>query len=346
MSTIIDRPRVYDNVQGARALAALVVVAYHLGVLPFGQCGVDIFFVISGFIMSLVAPGEGRDFLRKRLIRILPLYWLSTIGVYIIATIRPHWLNTTTADAIYLVKSLLFIPYVKDNGHWGPLNLNGWTLEYELLFYLVIAVAISVVRPRFAMAVAAAALALYSLLNALVKPSNLIVDYLGQPFLLEFCLGVLAYWTVQLARVERISRWFWLVSAVASLAAMPAYFMLYGAPSGFMRTAVYGVPAFAFITSLIAMETGGWSTRSRLVARLGAASYAIYLLHPYVVGFLRKVLTMQTNLNSWNGAATVFIVIAVVCAASDVCHRRIEKPVLAWLNRWFGRREPLGVTIR
>ncbi|MFM0670587.1 acyltransferase family protein [Paraburkholderia sediminicola] len=89
-------------------MAALTVVAYHVDVLPFGQCGVDIFFVISGFIMSYVALGEGRGFLPKHLVRILPLYWMSTLGVYLVATSRPHWLNTTTTGAVYLLKSLLF----------------------------------------------------------------------------------------------------------------------------------------------------------------------------------------------------------------------------------------------
>jgi peptidoglycan/LPS O-acetylase OafA/YrhL len=337
MSTRSSRPRVFENVQAARALAALVVVAYHVGVLPFGQCGVDIFFVISGLIMSHVVPGEGRGFLARRLVRILPLYWLSTVGVYLIATYRPHWLNTTTAGAVYLVKSLLFIPYVKANGHWGPLNLNGWTLEYEMLFYLVISLATLLVRSRFATVAAAAVLAAYCVLTVLVKPSNPVVDYLGRPFLLDFGLGVLSYSLVQLVRVERLPQWFWLTLAVFSLGAMPAYFYLHGAPNGFVRTVVYGLPAFAFMTSLIAMEIAGWSTRSRLVSHLGAASYAIYLLHPYVVGILEKMLRMQPDLNSWRGGVTTLIVIAVVCVIGIVCHVLVEKPMLAHLNRHFIR---------
>lgn len=72
MSANTRRQPIYLNIQCARALAALAVVAYHLHVLPPGQAGVDVFFVISGFIMSCAAPHDGRDFLVKRLIRIVP----------------------------------------------------------------------------------------------------------------------------------------------------------------------------------------------------------------------------------------------------------------------------------
>ncbi|MFM0110833.1 acyltransferase [Paraburkholderia nemoris] len=344
MSTILGQPKVYTNVQAARALAALAVVAFHIGVVPFGQCGVDIFFVISGFIMSHVAPTEGHDFLPKRLIRILPLYWLSTVGVYVIATFKANWLNTTTASVEYLVKSLLFIPYIKADGHWGPLSLNGWTLEYEMLFYLVIAVSLTLTRPRFATALAVAALSTYSLTSMFIKSSNPVVDYLGQPFLLEFCLGVVSYWTVQSLHIQRISNWYWLTLACTSLAAMPVYFMLYGAPSGLTRTAVYGLPAFAFITSVVAMEVAGWTVRSRIVTRLGAASYAIYLLHPYVVGVLKKVLTMQADLSSLEGAATAVIVVAVVCVVGDACHFMFEKPILVHLTGWLKQTRSRGVS--
>ncbi|MFB9124523.1 acyltransferase [Paraburkholderia dipogonis] len=338
MSTQSDRSRVFENVQAARALAALAVVAYHIGVLPFGQCGVDIFFVISGFIMSYVAPGEGRGFLPRRLVRILPLYWLSTLGVYFIAMFSPHWLNTTTAGAVYLVKSLLFIPYMKANGHWGPLNLNGWTLEYEMFFYLVISLAMLLVQSRFATTASAVLLATYCALTASIKPSNPVVDYLGQPFLLEFGLGVLSYWLLQWVRTECLPQWSSLTLAVFSLATMPAYFYLHGAPNGFTRTLAYDIPAFVFIASLIALEMRGWSTRSYLTDGLGAASYAIYLLHPYVVGILEKLLTIQPDLNSWRGASATLIVIVVVCVVGVICHVFVERPTVAYLNRQFGRR--------
>ncbi|MBN3854635.1 acyltransferase [Paraburkholderia sp. Ac-20340] len=333
MTVNSDRREILHNIQGARAIAALAVVAYHLGALPFGQCGVDVFFVISGFIMSYVAPSEGSRFFARRLLRVLPLYWISTIGIYIIAILKPHWLNSTTAGLGYLAKSLLFIPYTKQDGHWGPLNLNGWTLEYEMFFYLVISWALCVFRPRWATTAAALGLVAYCVTVALAEPSNLVIRYLGQPFLLEFCLGVLAYFIVQSRIVTCIPRNVWLAIAALSLLAMPMFFYSYGAPDKFVRTLAYGVPSFLFITSLIAVEQAGWATRGRLVARLGAASYAIYLLHPYVVGVFKKSLSSHADLHSWSGIVGVFAVMILVCAVGDICHRFVERPLLKILNR-------------
>lgn len=338
LNETMNSPKVFQNLQAARSLAALAVVAYHLDLLPFGQCGVDIFFVISGFIMSYVAPREGRDFLPKRLIRVLPLYWLSTIGIYVIATVKPSWLNTTTAGVAYLFKSLLFIPYIKDNGHWGPLNLNGWTLEYEMFFYLVIGLSMFVTRGGWITIVAASTLAVCSLFTALFEPHNLIVGYLGKPLLLEFCLGVLSYWVVQWTQLQRVSKPVLLLVATASLCVIPAWFYSHGAVDGFLRVLVYGVPSFVFITSILALEGQGWAVRSALIARLGAASYAIYLMHPYVVGVLKKLLHVSSALAPWQAAGLNIVVIVIVCVIADLCHTRVEKPMLARLNRWYWRR--------
>jgi exopolysaccharide production protein ExoZ len=333
MNTGAARSDIFLNVQAARALAALAVVAYHIGVSPFGQCGVDIFFVISGFIMSHAAPREGQRFLIKRLIRICPLYWLSTIGIYLIATIRPHWLNTTTADVSYLVKSLLFIPYLKENGHWGPLNLNGWTLEFEMFFYLIIAAALTVARVRWATTVAALALTSYCVFTAAVAPANLVVAYFGQPFLLEFCLGVALWWFMQSGIATGVPRWIWLCAAVLALAIMPVSFYAFGAPEGFTRTVAYGLPSCVFITALLAVERDGWAVRNDMIVRLGAASYAIYLLHPYVVGLVKKVMATHAE---WPVASDMVLVVGailVVCVIGDLCHRYVEMPILRFLNR-------------
>jgi len=326
-----------ENLQTARALAALVVVGYHIGVLPFGECGVDVFFVISGFIMSHVAPREGNDFLRKRLIRIIPLYWLSTVGVYAIAIVRPWWLNTTTAHVSYLAKSLLFIPYIKDNGHWGPLNLNGWTLEYEMLFYLVVASALVLVKARYATIVAASVLATFCVLAGNVGSSVPTISYLGRPLLLEFGFGVVCYWIVDAGALVGLERSILACLAVTAAAAMPFYFYAQGVPDEFGRVWAYGLPSFLLIASIIALEEKGWSSNSALLRKLGAASYSIYLLHPYVIGISKKVLRAEPDLHSWSGVGIVVAIVAVVCVFGHGVHLYIEKPMLARLNRCLTR---------
>ncbi|OED13098.1 acyltransferase [Burkholderia sp. A2] len=336
MSANIRRQPIYLNIQSARALAALAVVAYHLHVLPSGQAGVDVFFVISGFIMSCVAPYEGRDFLVKRLIRIVPLYWVTTLGIYAIALLRPHWLNTTTAAPDYLVKSLLFIPYVKENGHWGPLNLNGWTLEYEMLFYLVVAAALGCMRARHATAFAALTLALLCACVAVFDPRGATVaGHLGQPFVLEFGLGVVAHGVLQTGIAKRVAAPVWAAVAVAAIAAIPLLQMRHGTPEGFARVTLWGGPAFVLIVALAALDKWNWTNGSRITAALGASSYSIYLIHPYVIGMAGKLAGLRADSHTLSGLSATCAIVGATCVCGYICHVWIERPMLKTLNRRF-----------
>src|SRR5262245_15966976 len=88
-----------DSVQALPAIVAVSVAAYHAVVFGFdGIWGVDLFFVISGFIMCHVTSESGKHFLLKRAIRVVPLYWLGTIGVYLVALVAPSVLKRSTAS--------------------------------------------------------------------------------------------------------------------------------------------------------------------------------------------------------------------------------------------------------
>jgi peptidoglycan/LPS O-acetylase OafA/YrhL len=330
---MLNQNAVLKNIQGARALAALFVVAFHLGILPFGQCGVDVFFVISGFIMSYVAPAEGRVFLIKRLIRIVPLYWLLTVGVYTIAVVRPQWLNTTTDGFSYLLKSLFFIPYIKENGNWGPLLRNGWTLNFEMFFYLAVSLSLLLVRARFATLFSAAMLSLLCLLTSLFDSGSPILQYLSQPLIFEFCLGVACFWAISADTFGRLRPVIWAMIALGSMLAIVLLHHAYGDPVGFARVAFYGVPSFLLILSLLSLERAGFAVKSTLVASLGAASYSIYLLHPYVIGIVEKGLKIHPNSNTVNGAGSAIGIIFVVCGAGWLCHRYVENPIQSHIKR-------------
>ncbi len=124
-------PGVIRNLQVLRGLAALLVVFVHLseyllphiGVPSFGGAGVDIFFVISGFIM--IVTTADRDvtpvtFMADRVARIVPTYWVTTLAVFGLALALPSLLEFTRADWTELLKSLAFIPFMKPNGLVAP----------------------------------------------------------------------------------------------------------------------------------------------------------------------------------------------------------------------------------
>ena len=137
------------SLQALRFIAAALVVVSHIrtevGLTPFGSSGVDIFFVISGFIIYYVTRDGAPQFFTRRLIRIVPLYWLGTLALAAIALKAPGMLNHTSLDADKLLGSLFFIPVWNESVQYHlPLLTLGWSLNYEILFYLVFFIALKI----------------------------------------------------------------------------------------------------------------------------------------------------------------------------------------------------------
>jgi peptidoglycan/LPS O-acetylase OafA/YrhL len=193
-------------IQALRAIAAWLVVADHalLDVThnelrnpathvawAMGNIGVYVFFVISGFIMVHICwdefgrRGAAANFLRRRIIRIVPLYWLATI-----AALAFHKVSATHgahAGWLDLVQSLLFIPYRDEDGHWAPILAQGWTLNYEMLFYAIFAAAVAL-RRQIALPAIGGTLGFFTLVGALLPAG--ILAYLSSPIVLWFVLGI------------------------------------------------------------------------------------------------------------------------------------------------------------
>ena len=192
-------------IQALRAIAALLVVADHtlLNVVHdqsptmtqlagrLGSAGVYLFFVISGFIMVHICWktfGQKRaavDFLRRRVIRIVPLYWFATIAAF--AYHRVSATHGANADLSELLYSLAFIPHANNEGLWEPVLPQGWTLNYEMMFYLIFA--LSLFLPRH-MALPALGLTLAAIVIAGPIMPNEALQYLASPIVLWFLFGV------------------------------------------------------------------------------------------------------------------------------------------------------------
>src|SRR5579863_980395 len=137
-------------IQYLRGMAAVIVVLHHIfstrGLeylfLPwFGGFGVDIFFVISGFIMwqTTAAVEIGPvEFWRRRIIRIVPLYWIFLTVLLIAASLLPSVLYTTVINPESTIKSFLFVPYYHESQKIiAPILIPGWSLNYEMFFYFL-----------------------------------------------------------------------------------------------------------------------------------------------------------------------------------------------------------------
>jgi peptidoglycan/LPS O-acetylase OafA/YrhL len=184
-----------ESVQMMRGIAALTVVVCHLGIMgSVGTFGVDLFFCISGFIMMFITEKSCAGFLKKRFLRICPLYYLLTIGAFAMAFIAPQLLRSPNSGFDTLLRSLLFICGDKHDTLTDSTIIVGvgWTLCYEMLFYLLFFMAFTISHKNRHY-IATAFLAVIVLTGVIVKPENQYFAFYTSPILLEFALGMFAY---------------------------------------------------------------------------------------------------------------------------------------------------------
>jgi exopolysaccharide production protein ExoZ len=348
------------SIQILRALAALQVAGYHvqlelsyrLGLrdaLPdlfIGAAGVDLFFVISGFIMvyaseALFGRSEApRIFFLRRLARIVPLYWtVSGVLLAYMALIAGVDFTASNISIGTIVASFLFLPYPRPDGSMMPLHGLGWTLNYEMFFYAIFAVATLVSRRRAVIAITAGFAAIVAL-NRLLGPLPQPLAFWCDPVILEFCFGML----VALAYFEglRLPK---LAAYVLILAGIIGYgATALSAANAASRVIDWGVPATAIVGGMVLCRNAPQpGILGRALARIGDASYSLYLLHPLVFAALRRALSGFLDLQRlpwiW---APIFLLIAV--AAAVVTYLFFEKPVTRALQKRTGgfRSRPTG----
>jgi exopolysaccharide production protein ExoZ len=312
------------GIQYLRALAALAVVFFHAGersghALAIGAAGVDVFFVISGFIMWVIVarrPVSPGRFLAERLRRIVPVYWLAT-GAMVAGALLGLFPNLALT-AQHLLASLFFVPLPSpSSGEIWPLLVQGWTLNYELFFYAVFAACLLLpARMRLA-AVAAIFLGLVTLGLTVTSDNPLFVTY-TRPIILEFVAGMLIgrLWLTGRVRGKGLG----LALVTLSLASF--------AVIGLLRLPfdewTCGPLAAMLVYGTAALEREGGVPRLRLPALLGDASYSIYLWHTFAISVVAKAgVTL--------GLAPALIFIAAVLAgvlSGLAGYWLIERPLL------------------
>lgn len=193
------------QIQYLRGIAAMMVVWHHataqvamapvFGKIPtFGPLGVDLFFGISGFIMLVTTwdkPIGPAEFMAHRIKRIVPLYWLATLGLVFMTVLVPALLKSTKWDAGSLEKSLFFIPYysVSFPDEIWPLLIPGWSLNYEMFFYVMFAAALLCKREH-RLTVMVCSLTALVVAGWIFDPVSAVLRVYTSPRLLEFGAGM------------------------------------------------------------------------------------------------------------------------------------------------------------
>jgi exopolysaccharide production protein ExoZ len=335
--------RSFVGVQALRGLAAMLVVMYHATQmararmggeveLTFGASGVDLFFPISGFVMAMTTyrywgqAGRAADFMLRRLIRIVPLYWAATLVKIAAVLALPSLTSHPNLDPWHVIASFLFIPAWDADHRPQPVVPVGWTLHFEMLFYVLFAGALWLrLRPVLWLAGGLAVFSFLPLESVLGA-----VGTLANPILLEFVAGMFIGWACAAGRV--LPRGLAAAALVTALVALPLTHLVPAADAFYWRVLLWGVPGALALAGVVALEPvlrsrlGGWPQH------LGDASYAIYLVHGFVLPPLGVVLgKLQLTGGPWPLVAVV-----VACVASALIgmavHRLVEKPLTAWLG--------------
>jgi exopolysaccharide production protein ExoZ len=319
-----------------RALAAMMVVWVHslyvipgvvekLGASYFGGSGVDLFFVISGFIMVVTTAAKdvtAQRFFGLRIIRVVPLYWLATLATIACAAYR-HSFKDLYYTPGEIAKSLLFIPYVSRAGGsvgvW-PIVLNGWTLNYEMFFYALFALSLAAPR-RLRLFGLVLALGSLAVIGRLFGPfANPLASVYTNSLLLEFVAGM-------------IVAYLWLRDAPRnglplSLLAIAIGFCCLG--SVFSRLVVMS-GAFLVVAGCLHPKIG--TLQNRPLLELGNASYAIYLVHDFVLAALAWAWLRVFPSMTWTSSVCFMAAALVLCAAAGwLCYRYIERPLTSRLR--------------
>ncbi len=318
-------PRPLLSIQYLRAVAALSVVAFHSEqATALGQAGVDIFFVISGFIMWMVTakpigPGE---FVRHRLIRIVPLYWIATI----VMAVHQH------AALFDVGRSLLFWPYLDGGGHIWPILVQGWTLNIEMFFYIVFAMTL-IVPLRFRLVVISVLIGGLGLAGMLERPADPVLSTYSSPMMLEFLLGV---WVAALFQRSSVP------SLPVAIGLLALGIVLLATTIGdytpeLWRFVIWGIPSTFIVWGLTSIEKLRSVPDIAVLKLLGAASYSIYLFHPFILKTVARLLA---------GFPSIVVVVGVTAAGAAIgiaAYYLLEAPITAWLRRLSSRMPPWRV---
>jgi peptidoglycan/LPS O-acetylase OafA/YrhL len=324
------------NIQALRAVAALMVVCVHLQALAVmggapqrltdaGNAGVDLFFVISGFIMVFTTgrkPQGPLAFLGSRLRRIVPLYWSMTLAVFAVARLTPSLIQNTPSDLGRLVQSLLFIPALRPDGTVRPVVFVGWTLNFEMAFYLLFALGLLAPRRWIGVLVAIGVLVLAVLWGWAARPASPVLSFYTTPMVLEFGAGMMLglAWP-RLSLPERLA---WPLAA----AIVAAFGLMLGAPWLWPhadRLFAFGLPATVIVAAALALERMGWAARWPWLQALGAASYAIYLSHFFVTQAVILLVRKVGLQGPWEAVAASALAFAGVALVGLVLHRTLEQ---------------------
>lgn len=307
------------SIEIIRFAAAFSVLLHHIPSIDIGVFGVDAFFIISGFIMMYSTKENYKNFFLKRLVRIVPLYWLATFGVYLITIYKPEILNSTTSDINHLFQSLFFIPFNKNGVGHEPLLAVGWTLNLEVFFYLIFYLSLIISKKNRDI------IATILICSCILLFSNFdffVAHVYSDIILIEFILGIIIYnFTYDKKSYKNFLILIFTVFVVLFKKIFIHRFFYFGIPIG--------------ILSYLIIKYSNKIKYSNLLINLGGMSYALYISHVYIIRIFDRLLPwFGSEYEVYNIFATALSIIGSILIGF-IIHRYLDFPLYKKLRSFL-----------
>lgn len=342
-----------------RAICAVFIVLFHaagrddvLGsgpleqIFALGASRVDIFFVISGFVLFIATSSRGGEapggFLLRRIMRIAPLYWVFTLALAVAALGWPKLFPNLKPTAQDIAMSLFFIPHFsasRPDKIW-PILVQGWALTYEVIFYLVFTIALFARRENWLSIIGAMFVGL-ALLGIVWRPQSAFGITITDPVLLEFLGGALfgQAW-MKGWRLSAPASWVLLGLSLLGLAGGTWAAQIFEP----LRAAFLGIPALMIVIACVMLDYHRPWRKRPWVHEIGQASYSIYLVHGLVISVVARLFVLLKLADGSTAMGLVFIATCGIAAtlAGIVSWRWLEKPLADWFKTALAPR-PMAV---
>lgn len=334
------KPRTIHSIQILRAVAAMLVVLFHgqlafttriaepgfaneSYIFGFGAVGVHIFFVISGFIMVFTSRFDSgfnaKGFMRRRLLRIYPIYWICAALYLSVHALIGMSYDISLGKA---VGALLLLP-----GDAAAIIGPAWTLAFEMFFYICFAVTMIAGLNR-GLVILTAVFLISIVTGALLPIDNSVWNLITNSLLLEFLAGAIIGWLLARNVLPEKGGFFLILLSVVIFTGgiIWGYDKL---PSVLM----WGVPSTLLVAGAVIAESGREAPISiRRIGHFGDSSYALYLVHILVITVVVQFALPFPIMSKMEPALAAVIIAVLALIIAELLHHRLEKPLLRRLN--------------
>ncbi|MBN1970032.1 MAG: acyltransferase [Candidatus Delongbacteria bacterium] len=337
------------NIQSMRGIAVILVVVFHMitierrygginylipDLFNIGMFGVDLFFVISGFVMVTISRGKFNNirlafqFLYNRISRIYPTYWIYSLIILIIFLFKPSMVNSSQGNEVNIVSSFMLFPSDK-----LPLIMVGWTLIHEIYFYFIYFIILLFYRERSVTKAMLVWASIIILAGTLFDFMNPFLKLIFHPLTIEFisgCLLAVLFYNKKNILLKNVFLIIISFTFLILLLYAHNFYKIYSGniePQNWNRVLIFGVPAFVFVFCSIFAEKNRF-VFPIFLEKIGDASYSIYLSHILSINICGKFWIYFSYDSLIDNIIMIPLTLLFTIMVGFFSYKYIEKPLL------------------